>query len=37
VLKWERDERRFGLMGLYDKKSKRGNRDRRLTADELMS
>lgn len=36
VLEWERKERRFGLAGLYDRKSERGNRDRRLTADELM-
>ncbi|MEM5543677.1 Mu transposase C-terminal domain-containing protein [Sulfitobacter sp. AS92] len=36
VLEWERNERRFGLTGLYDRKSDRGNRDRRLTADELM-
>jgi len=36
VLEWERKERRFGLAGLYDKIIERGNRDRRLTADELM-
>ena len=36
VLEWERKERRFGLAGLYDKTSKRGNRDRRMTAHELM-
>ena len=36
VLEWERSERRFGLAGLYDRKLERGNRDRRLTADELM-
>jgi len=36
VLEWERKERRFGLAGLYDKTSKRGNRNRRMTADELM-
>lgn len=36
VLEWERRERRFGLAGLYDKSAERGNRDRRLTADELM-
>jgi putative transposase len=36
VLEWDRNERRFGLAGLYDKISERGNRDRRLTADELM-
>lgn len=36
VLEWERKERRFGLAGLYDKINGRGNRDRRLTADELM-
>ncbi|WP_415221305.1 hypothetical protein [Pseudophaeobacter arcticus] len=37
VIEWERKERRFGLAGLYDKKTERGNRDRRLTADELMN
>lgn len=36
VLDWERKERRFGLPGLYDRISERGNRDRRMTADELM-
>jgi len=36
VLEWERKERRFGLAGLYDKTEERGNRDRRMTADELM-
>lgn len=36
VLEWERKERRFGLAGLYDRTSERGNRDRRMTADELM-
>ncbi|WP_116599991.1 Mu transposase C-terminal domain-containing protein [Primorskyibacter marinus] len=36
VLEWERRERRFGLAGLYDKSAERGNRDRRMTADELM-
>ncbi|MCE0505028.1 transposase family protein [Roseivivax sp. GX 12232] len=36
VLDWERKERRFGLAGLYDRISERGNRDRRMTADELM-
>lgn len=36
VLDWERRERRFGLAGLYDRIAERGNRDRRLTADELM-
>lgn len=36
VLEWERKERRFGLAGLYDRISERGNRDRRMTADELM-
>ncbi|MBT0959405.1 transposase [Alphaproteobacteria bacterium KMM 3653] len=36
VIEWERKERRFGLAGLYDNTTKRGNRDRRLTADELM-
>ncbi|WP_299561885.1 Mu transposase C-terminal domain-containing protein [uncultured Sulfitobacter sp.] len=36
VLEWERRERRFGLPGLYDKSAERGNRDRRMTADELM-
>ncbi len=36
VLEWERKERRFGLAGLYDKKAKRGYRERRMTADELM-
>lgn len=36
VLEWERLERRFGLAGLYDRNADRGNRDRRLTADELM-
>ncbi|AHM02800.1 transposase, putative [Roseibacterium elongatum DSM 19469] len=36
VLDWERKERRFGLAGLYDRNSERGNRDRRMTADELM-
>ncbi|MCA2011034.1 transposase family protein [Cereibacter sphaeroides] len=36
VLDWERKERRFGLAGLYDRTSERGNRDRRMTADELM-
>ena len=36
VIEWERQERRFGLAGLYDKTIARGNRDRRLTADELM-
>jgi len=36
VLEWERKERRFGLAGIYDRISERGNRDRRMTADELM-
>lgn len=36
VLEWERRHRRFGLAGLYDKTTARGNRDRRLTSDELM-
>lgn len=36
VLEWERKERRFGLAGLYDRTSERGNRDRRMTADELV-
>ncbi|QFT79945.1 Integrase core domain protein [Roseovarius sp. THAF27] len=36
VLDWERKERRFGLAGLYDRISERGNRDRRMSADELM-
>ncbi|WP_417599330.1 Mu transposase C-terminal domain-containing protein [Pararhodobacter oceanensis] len=36
VLEWERRERRFGLAGLYDKSAERGNRERRMTADELM-
>jgi len=36
VLEWERKERRFGLAGLYDRIEERGNRDRRMTADELM-
>ncbi|WP_417240862.1 Mu transposase C-terminal domain-containing protein [Celeribacter halophilus] len=36
VLEWERKERRFGLAGLYDRSAERGNRDRRMTADELM-
>lgn len=36
VLQWDRRERRFGLAGLYDKTTDRGNRERRLTADELM-
>lgn len=36
ILEWDRMERRFGLAGLYDKITERGNRDRRLTADELM-
>jgi putative transposase len=36
VLEWDRRERRFGMAGLYDKKAERGNRDRRMTADELM-
>jgi len=36
VLDWERRERRFGLAGLYDRIEERGNRDRRMTADELM-
>ena len=36
VIEWERKERRFGLAGLYDNTTERGNRDRRLTADELM-
>lgn len=36
VLEWERRERRFGLAGLYDRIEERGNRDRRMTADELM-
>ncbi|TCS58960.1 putative transposase [Primorskyibacter sedentarius] len=36
VIEWERKERRFGLAGLYDNMVERGNRDRRLTADELM-
>ncbi|PFG63992.1 putative transposase [Thioclava sp. ES.031] len=36
VLEWERKERRFGLAGLYDRNTERGNRDRRMTADELM-
>ncbi|WP_422072037.1 Mu transposase C-terminal domain-containing protein [Tranquillimonas rosea] len=36
VLEWERLERRFGLAGLYDRIADRGNRDRRMRADELM-
>lgn len=36
VLQWERNERRFGLPGLYDRSAERGNKDRRLTSDELM-
>ena len=36
LLTWERKYRRFGLAGLYGRIEDRGNRDRRLTADELM-